>query len=201
MSHSIEASTFRIINPSGSVLGTGFLVSDDLVVTCSHVLPPDAESIQVQLAGREEMYAAIVQSDYHRDEENGDVALLRLERLPDEAVVLPLGTSTNSQSGNPFQTFGFPKLANINGVHARREVLGNVSENDQKLIQLRSMEIKEGHSGAPVWDEKRGVVIGMVVSVNISSTDGKLRDTAFAIPTVGSLIPYHATCPELSDQN
>lgn len=38
MSHAIEAFTLRILKPTGETVGTGFLVSKNLAVTCAHVV-------------------------------------------------------------------------------------------------------------------------------------------------------------------
>jgi WD40 repeat protein len=179
----IETGIFCIVGPTGSIMGTGFLISKDLGVTCSHVIPPDIESIQLQFTGLKETFSAKVLPDFRRDINRGDITFIRLENPPQGVPALPLGISTDSPSGNPFQTYGFPRLEEINGVHARGEILGTVAENGQKLLQLRSSEITQGHSGAPVWDESRRVVVGMVVSVYKAGADSKLRDTAFAVPS------------------
>jgi hypothetical protein len=38
MPHPIEASTVRILKPTGETVGPGFLVSKNLAVTCAHVV-------------------------------------------------------------------------------------------------------------------------------------------------------------------
>ncbi|MCA9500657.1 MAG: trypsin-like peptidase domain-containing protein [Nitrospira sp.] len=182
MSYRIEMGVFCIVGSDGAILGTGFLVSKDLGVTCSHVLPPKTESIQIQFAGMKGTFAGKVLPDFYRDTNSGDIAFVRLKKTPQGVSPFSLGISTNSPSGNPFQTYGFPRLGDIDGVRARGEILGTVTENGQQLIQLRSSEVTQGHSGAPVWDEKRNVVVGMVVSVYKTGAGSKLRDTAFAIP-------------------
>src|SRR2546423_2683877 len=53
----------------------------------------------------------------------------------------------------------------------------------QPLLQLRSSEITEGFSGAPVWDEVRRRVVGMIVIAAQTDPLGKLGETAFATPT------------------
>jgi WD40 repeat protein len=176
----IKLSTLRIIH-NEHTFGTGFFIAHDLVVTCAHVIAPAGEILQVQFTGQEEILSARVISEYYRDPDNGDIAFLRLESAPENITPLRLGTAEHSPSGNPFQAFGYPSVGEIEGVHARGEILGVVTENGQRLLQLRSDELNQGHSGAPVWDEKRGVIVGMVVSVYKADASGKLRDTAFAV--------------------
>jgi hypothetical protein len=192
MPNPFEASTLHILH-NGHTLGTGFLVAKDLAVTCAHIVAATGETIQVQFADRNEILSARVIPEYFRDPNNGDIAFLRPGSIPENITLLRLGAAEHSPSGNPFQAFGYPSVGKVEGVHARGEVLGMVAENGQRLLQLRSVELNQGHSGAPVWDEKRGVVVGMVVSVYKSDASGKLRDTAFAVPSE----TLWQVCPEI----
>ena len=38
MTNDLSASVVRILRPDGETVGTGFLVSEELVVTCAHVV-------------------------------------------------------------------------------------------------------------------------------------------------------------------
>jgi len=147
----------------------------------------------VQFAGQNNTIPAKVISAYYRDPKQGDIAFLRLESIPENTIPLRVGAAEHSRSGSSLRAFGYSKVGELEGVHARGEILGLVKENGQLLLQLRSQELNLGHSGAPVWDEKRGVVVGMIVSVYKSSTAGKLRDTAFAVPSE----TLWQVCPEI----
>ncbi|NWG06848.1 MAG: SUMF1/EgtB/PvdO family nonheme iron enzyme [Chloroflexi bacterium] len=193
MPHPLESGTVRCFHSDGATKGTGFLVSDRLVVTCAHVIQTSDGTVQVQFVGQDKMISARVLPEYYRDPDHGDIAFLLLESTPENIIPLPLGDSRHSLSGSPFRAFGYPVIGNIMGIHARGEILGKVAENDQVLLQLRSSELNLGHSGAPVWDEKRNVVVGMVVSVFKTDASGKLRDTAFAIPSES----LWQVCPEI----
>ena len=182
MSHPLEAGTIRIVKSDGSTAGTGFFVSERLVVTCAHVVASVGEIIQMQFKGSNTLYGRVI-SDYYRNPDKGDVAFLHLESIPYNITPLRLGAAEHSLSGSPFQSFGYPDLGDIKGIHVRGEIRRMTLENDQHILQLDSKELNLGHSGAPIWDEKRGVVVGMVVSVYKSDASGKLRDTAFAIPS------------------
>lgn len=188
-----ELFTLRILD-NGRTIGTGFLVAKDLAVTCAHVIANPGETIRLQLTRQEEILSARVLPGYYRGPKNGDIAFLRLRSLPENISPLPLGMAEYSSSGNPFQAFGYPTVGAVEGIYARGEILGMVMENGQRLLQLRSAELNQGHSGAPVWDEKRGVVVGIVVSVYKADISGKLRDTAFAIPSE----TLWQVCPEIS---
>src|SRR5207245_639395 len=92
---------------------------------------------------------------------------------------------------------GFPEAKPADGLLGRCEVLGSASEGNVRLLQLSSPQISKGFSGAPIWDDRRKVVIGMVTSIigsrkaRIAGTDlflprdssGRQTETAFATPT------------------
>ena len=65
MHSTVAISTLRIIQ-NGEVLGTGFLIAKDLVVTCAHVIV-GREAIQVQFSGQEDVFTAQSLEDYYRD--------------------------------------------------------------------------------------------------------------------------------------
>lgn len=177
----IHSSTFRILS-NGKTLGTGFLIAKDLAVTCAHVVENlIGKPIQLQLQGKNDILSAQIVSDYFLNSDKGDIAFLRLDHNIEDIKPLKLGAAQNSKSGNLFQCFGYPSVNGIEGIHARGEILGMVP--DQELLQLSSQELTLGHSGAPVLDIKRDVVVGMVVSVYKPDSNGKLRDTAYAIPS------------------
>lgn len=136
----IASSIFCILR-NGHTLGTGFLVAKDLAVTCAHVVASVGEAVQVQFTGQNELLAAQIIPEYYRDPANGDVAFLRLESVPKNFIPVRLSTAEHSLSGNPFQAFGYPNVGDVEGVHARGEILGMVTENGQRLLQLRSSEL------------------------------------------------------------
>jgi hypothetical protein len=120
-----------------------------------------------------------------RDVEAEDMAILRVQGgLPQGVRSLSLGSSTGV-SGHRISTFGFPNAGEVEGIAGYGKVLGRGSQTKagQPLLQLRSSEITQGFSGAPVWDELRQRVIGMVVIVATPDVSGKMGETAFATPT------------------
>ena len=116
-----ESSILRILQ-NGHSLGTGFLIAEDLAVACAHVIVAAGETIQVQFTGRDEILSAHVIPEYFRDPDNGDIAFLRLESVPENITPLRLGATEHSSSGNMFQAFGYPSVGEVEGVHARGEM-------------------------------------------------------------------------------
>jgi WD40 repeat protein len=120
-----------------------------------------------------------------RDVDDEDMAILRVQGgLPQGVRSLPMGSSTGV-SGHKISTFGFPSAGEVEGIAGYGKILGRGSQTKagQPLLQIRSSEITQGFSGAPVWDQLRQRVIGMVVMVATPDASGKMGETAFATPT------------------
>ena len=76
----LEPSTLRILNAKGQTIGTGFLVSKTLAVTCAHVAmaaAPDGENrIRAQFTGQKQAITAKVLDQFL--DLDRDVAILWL---------------------------------------------------------------------------------------------------------------------------
>jgi WD40 repeat protein len=190
MNTDFQAGVVRIIDAGGKAVGTGFVVtSDGLIVTCAHVIDVARSDDSIHLIfhdpgstkEKREVRVARVEPDYWRDEAAEDVAFLRLEGpLPMEAVPLPLGSSFNTQ-GQTLLSFGFPEAKPDDGMLGECRILGFVSEDSISLLQLSSNQVSKGFSGAPVWDDSRHVVIGMVTSI-VATRRIKIASTELLIP-------------------
>lgn len=172
-----------ILNSNGTRIGTGFLISAQLVVTCAHVIEDAATPIQVKFNGQTTPISADLKTDYWQKSKKVDVAFLVLKDALPGVDPLPLGAAGVNQSGDIFQSFGYPNLGELDGVHARGEMGGLTQEKGQSVLQLSSGDLDQGHSGAPVWDVKRRVVVGMVASVSNPGARRKFQETALAIPS------------------
>lgn len=187
---SFSASIVRVLKPNGSTAGTGFVISDDaLIATCAHVLlnagsqPGKPIRLEFRLPDQSKpILSAWVDADYLRKVEAEDTAILRLEGpLPNGVQRLSLGR-WNQLSKGVFKTFGFPAKYD-DGLLGEAHILGNISRNGLSILQLRSPEITRGFSGAPVWDEVTGLVVGMVDSVSRPDEQGRLATTTFITPS------------------
>jgi uncharacterized delta-60 repeat protein len=196
----IEPSTLRILNAKGQTIGTGFLVSQTLAVTCAHVAmaaAPDGENrIRAQFTGQRQSITVKV-LDACLDLER-DVAILEIESAPEGVQPLRLGLAKDSASGNPFFAFGYASAAKIQGIGTRGQIITLLP--DGRLLQIRSHEADHGISGAPVLDEKRGVVVGMITKGHEAL--GRNQETTFATPAerffeICSELRPSETCPYL----
>ena len=193
----LTAGIVQILSYDGIVAGTGFLVSKNMIATCAHVIesadpgPDNKVTIRFPLNGKE--LNAIIIPERWRSPDSEDLSILQFEdNIQEDAKVLSLGSSAGV-IGHKVCAFGFPEVGEIEGIWSRGEVSGKVTERGISLLQINSNEITEGFSGAPLWDESRHRVIGIVVSIAVTDSHGKLQNIAFAIPSE-TLI---SICPEL----
>ncbi len=217
MSIDFQKSVVCLLDTEMMTIGTGFVVSSDgLIATCAHVINAAGSSELVHLTFYEpgvaveqrNLRTASILPEYGRAEDAEDVAMLRLDGpLPAGVRPLPLGRSSSGTRWQSFLTFGFPKAKPRDGLLGECRVLGFVPENNLRLLQMWSPQVSRGFSGAPVWDEKREIVIGMVNSIvgekraRIGRTEiWEPSETAFATPVeilweTCSLLQPAAVCP------
>ncbi len=191
----------QILRYDGIVVGTGFLVSNNLIATCAHVVqaaekgPGDKVGVRFYPNGKE--FSAIVMPERWHSPDKEDLSILQLENeLPSDVNVLSLGSSAGA-TGHRVSTFGFPTTGEVKGLWGHGEVLGKVNERGNSLLQIDSNEITAGFSGAPLLDESRHRVIGIIVGTIKQDLFGKLQNVAFAIPSE----ILQSICPELKMQD
>ncbi|HET6529912.1 MAG TPA: serine protease, partial [Actinoplanes sp.] len=187
-----SAAIARLHDPAGAVLGAGFLVTSELVVTCAHVLspgggpPPDGPvRVDFPLAGA--TASAVVTGWTPIDD--GDIAVLRLTAGVPGVRPARL-TDARPRWGDPVRVFGFPADLPDLGVWAAAELRDRQAAG---WLQVESTTpgrvIEPGFSGAPVWSPAVPGVIGMVVAAD----RGAGYDTGYLVPAP-ALVAAH---PEL----
>ena len=189
----ITAGIFAVLNQANAIVGTGFLVSEHLGVTCAHVIAAadaiEGDTLQVQFAGQTAKINARILPEFWREIIHGDLAFLQLESVPEGAIPLRLASATDCRAGNPFYSFGYATAADVQGIIARGTIDGYLPEH--KLLQLQAAQANRGMSGAPVLDEKRGVIVGMITKGHTEL--GRNGLTTFATPTE----TIWQVCPQL----
>ncbi|MFP2961479.1 trypsin-like peptidase domain-containing protein [Myxococcus sp. 1LA] len=175
------------------VLGTGFFVTERLVVTCWHVLDTlsdtERNTICLEVLQSHEKATARLRVEASSPPEVADFALLELTAaLRGPCTPLPLGASAQS-ADHRFATFGFPRGFDDTGTWARGTIGYATGDGDFRKLLLHGSDIREGFSGSPLFDEQTRRVVGVVRFKAVSS---EARE-AYATPTEHLL----ARCPEL----
>lgn len=165
------------------VLGTGFLVTDTLVVTCSHVLDSlsDAErgAIALEVLQSQEKVTAKLRPEFSSPEHVADFAVLELNRpLRGAFRALPLGESARS-ADHRFTAFGFPRGSEDTGTWAHGSIGYATGQGTFRKLLLLESNIREGFSGGPLFDEQTRRVVGVVRF----KLDGQGLREAYASPT------------------
>ena len=179
----VNPSVVYIIVPSvGS--GSGFVYSQDgYIVTNRHVVD-GGRTWEVVFANGERQRAELVGSDT-----DSDLAVLKVDRLPDGVEPIPLGDSDGIQVGqfvvaigNPFGEQGSISLGIVSGVGrslpSQRETTTGSTYSLPEVIQTDA-PINPGNSGGPLLN-----LTGEVLGINsaIATTTGTNSGVGFAIP-------------------
>jgi V8-like Glu-specific endopeptidase len=197
-----EKAIARVFDAKGNVIGTGFLVAPGYVLTCAHVVLQAIGETKDKFADYVGQPQELITLDFHvlatgqRIEaevvawlpyslESGDVAALRLKSPAPEGVkpVSLVTVARGEVENDPHAVYGFGRSANGGRSDAYRPK-ANVAGGRFQLCKVgdpNDETIKPGFSGAPVWNEPRRCVIGMVATAVVAKEDQ--QSLAYAIPT------------------
>lgn len=185
----------RIYAQNGVVVGAGFLVAENCLLTCAHVvtsalgLPADTVEqpnaplkVDFPLIEEEaikgESFAAqvILWQPVAPDQVGEDMAVLRIATPLPEAIGPVRLAADSGVWDTRIRMFGFPKGIDngiwVTGVLRDRVGSGRVQMDAIAAEGGRSVE--KGFSGAPIWDEAQDAVVGMAIAAE------KRRDTVTA---------------------
>ena len=211
----------RIYNTNNVVIGAGFLISNQYLLTCAHVvtaalgLPPETVSKpnQSQLIqfdfpfiNREEklnaeVYFWLPYKSYDSSHQQiGDISGLKMHNkvIPDK--VQPICLKTSYKSNHTFKILGFPTQRQ-DGVWAYvtlKDTLPN-GWGQMEGTGQQGYRVEGGFSGAPIWDNEEKAVVGMAVAEDTNEQ----RRVAFFLPTqalfsawteLSSLVNADPTC-------
>lgn len=197
-----ERGTARVLH-DGRPVGVAFLIPDRLLLTCAHVIAstadlPDDEPLPdllpvtldfPLLPGHPEATASVHFSVPVAGDNSGDVAVLRLSGEPPPGAAPLRIVEAEDLSGYRWRAFGFPQYPGRGGgkdagIWTRGTVEGREGTGWWQLTcaEEAPFPLAGGFSGAPVWDEEYGGVIGVVVAVEAD----RRRRTGYAL-TVESL--------------
>jgi 2-alkenal reductase len=185
------AVVYIIVPPIGS--GSGFVYNEDgYIVTNNHVIE-NGQEYEVVFAGGERLEAELVGSDV-----DSDLAVIKVDELPDGVQPLPLGSSDALAVGqfvvaigNPFGEQGSMSLGIVSGLGRSlqsQRALDSDNSYSLPLVVQTDAPINPGNSGGPLLN-----LDGEVVGVNsaIATTSGTNSGVGFSIPVkaVKRIIP------------
>jgi WD40 repeat protein len=171
-------------------IGTGFFISNELVITCAHVIsdattPPEDVLYIRTIDG--DVIEVKIEVDFWRASKKEDIAILRLVDSPLEKIESLSFSCSEDIRGHAFETYGFPEghpsgLAGIGSVVS-------LNPGPPPLLQLKSDEIVVGFSGGPIFDQTTGRVVGMTtqkVTPDMKNIDGSvIKKSTSQIITTG----------------
>jgi S1-C subfamily serine protease len=176
------AVVYIVVGASGS--GSGFVYSEDgYIVTNQHVAAA-GNRYEVVFATGARKRATLVGADA-----DSDLAVIKVDELPDRVEPLPLADTDDVQVGqfavaigNPFGEQGSMSLGIISGLgRSLRSQRGTTSMTSYSLPQVIQTDapINPGNSGGPLLN-----LDGQVIGVNaaIASTTGTNSGVGFSIP-------------------
>jgi len=177
------------VNPATGKPTTSTFI--DLATRLLGKTPPAAVDglVGIVVAATKRPYLARVIANFSNSDD--DVALLQIvglkETLPPQHIAR-LGDAADS-STHSFRTYGYVPLGPYPAVAAMGRIVGLVEgPEDRRLlvdpVQLESQQIDRGMSGAPVLDEDRNLVVGIVAEVWNAADAHRNRDTSWAVNAV-----------------
>ncbi|WP_328619965.1 nSTAND1 domain-containing NTPase [Streptomyces sp. NBC_00354] len=181
----------QILGDHGAVAGAGFLVAEDIVVTCAHVVqgvgggPGESVRLAFPHAAGAPRVEGLVLDEAWRAPEDEDVAVVRLSTTPAGVEALPLGSAAGCR-GHDVCSYGFPAQAPPGGHWGYGKAGGLLSAVEGRGVHLqltRANDLTTGFSGGPVLDEVTGLVIGMLTEITAPDEHGRGLGIAYATPT------------------
>ena len=184
MKGNLEKGVLKVLDGGGKTWGAAFLVSAEMAITCAHVvrkagaLPGDRLALEV-VGGQETLSAGVDEKAF---DDTLDAAVLHLQKPLPTLQPLPLAPSI-PYTGKTVRVLGFPPVGKDH-TWAEGRILGRITEpNGRTLLQVDSKQLRSGFSGAPLWLDEAGGVVGMQVEgINPQRLDLP-EDIAYALPS------------------
>lgn len=148
-------------------LGSGFVIdAEGHVMTAAHVVQT-ADLVEVEFVNGTRVTAAVISSDPIKD-----VALLKLDEVPDDAIWVELGDSDEVRVGDEVFVIGAPlglsHTLTVGHISGRRPYEDGMMRGIQAETFQTDAAINQGNSGGPLFN-RRGEVIGVVSHIRTRS--------------------------------
>ncbi|MGW7825143.1 nSTAND1 domain-containing NTPase, partial [Streptomyces puniciscabiei] len=192
------------MRPDDQVVGAGFLVAEDILVTCAHVVqaagggPGAMVRLVFPHADAAPEVEGLVLEEAWRAPEDDDVAVVRLTSAPTDVEPVRLGSAEGCR-GHHVRSWGFPAQAPPGGhlgFGLTGDLLPATAGRGLHLQLTDANDLTTGFSGAPVLDEVTGLVIGMLTEITSPDEHERGQGIAYVTPTQ----VLRRTWPELSEE-
>ena len=219
MEEDLELAIVRINKADNSVAGSGFLISEKHIMTCTHVIayalgftPKDLSFLEDKDLLNKEVKLVFAIIDLKKsirakivkwypvtsDQKIKDIAVLEIiddiEQLPVKpCAVSVLSTKNRNLHQHKFDALGFPK-GSSSGKWVEGKIMGAIANS---LIQIQGENIvggriEQGFSGTAIWDRELKAIVGMATKEAPESTEkiGFMKPTEILIEAWGNLAKH-----------
>jgi hypothetical protein len=178
----------RVRDSEGAVVGSGVLVEDGRLITCAHVVelatggaPEPRTEIAFDLPFSDDKWsgtATVVRMRAGAADAVDDVAELVVNADADLPALAPV-TQRSWRGRRPVQVLGFPE-GHPEGLRVHGHMDAERGDGTVQMLatDLGGGKISPGFSGAPVWCEETGALVGIVTGYDDNPSTG----LAFVIP-------------------
>ncbi len=177
-----------VLVEAGVPSGGGVWVGGRWVLTCAHVIGAEPRTVMVRFtfAGGEPVPARVASQGWLA-EQDGDLALLELDRAPPAAAQPAPLRPARAVTGHACAAYGYPAGLD-GGVWSEPEITGQTADRLQLTAQVtQGHQIERGFSGAGLFDTETGAVVGLVVTRDRGK--GVLGGFAIPLQTAAAAFP------------
>jgi hypothetical protein len=179
-----QATIARVYDQNSNVIGTGFLVAPQYLLTCAHVVIQalgletidfPKQSLKVDFPGRTDSLKATVtlwrpclsyfETRFYNVKPGEDIALLKLELKLEGLKPIPIAKNLETIHNLAFNILGFPEKE-VEETNGTIRALQQSRQWYQLQIEQGRPPIVGGFSGSPLWCPEQQSIIGMTVAVN-----------------------------------
>ncbi|MFI8828615.1 trypsin-like peptidase domain-containing protein [Streptomyces sp. NPDC053431] len=191
------------VDHAGTVLGSGFLVAPDTLLTCAHVVQ-DVDEVSVWFPGAQglgEIPARVAERGPWGGSptDTGDVAVLTLDRAVAVPPIVFAGPEGVGDVGEPprLVAYGFPEGYGREGAQTELRITaaGQLIHDEWNQAEYWTgygQEPSHGFSGAAAMRAGDGTVVGMVASYDPTVRNARIipaRVLARHVPALADLVP------------
>ena len=172
----------NILDKQKKSVGTGFIIADEKIVTCLHVLKKNRYSredvVYFKFTYSRLTYVATIISDFNS---LIDIAVLEPNDLPLENKDIYFKIGNDISYHGSVTSFGFP-IGSYSPLYGSATYEHIIESENGTFLQLdNANNISHGFSGAPIVTDN-GYVIGVIKGITTTKAQPRLINVAFGIP-------------------